>query len=354
MLPRFGFSGARLFIVNFAERGLPFIFKVAPIAKAEEEIDAVHSLKDFGIEDCERVRIANDSLLKSDCGKWGGILYPHMGTDDTSEAEEALTLKQRLFYAEKPIEPLPDGDLEKILREVFRRLGNAHRKPTWDTRPVSAAYGRYFRKHESKMRIRQILGSLAGQDDFQFLNAPIRNPIKCVESLPDSAILPMSRVHGDLHPDNVVLHRCGTPHLIDFAWSKDERDVLVDFVLMENSIRFRDFPRTVNLDEQLVVDEALVTDESFNGTPAFHSCDDKNSWAYGRLANATGLIRQAARSVLGDHFSVERYLFSQFIVLYGLLRFEGYEPYTSVRALGLIAKRLHGTGWGFLDQVPVR
>src|SRR5262245_1739132 len=80
MLPRFGFSGARLFIVNFTERGLPEILKVAPIDKAREEFDALHSMREVGVEDCNRVCDANEKLLVSDSGDWGAILYPHMGT----------------------------------------------------------------------------------------------------------------------------------------------------------------------------------------------------------------------------------------------------------------------------------
>jgi hypothetical protein len=350
MLPRFGFSGARLFIVSFTERGLPQILKVAPIKKAQEEFEALESMKDVGIEDCNRVSEANRSLLVSNSREWGGILYPHMGTDQTDEAENSVTLRQRLFLAERPYDPLSDAAMKTILMEVFARLRNAHRNPRWESRPLAIAYDRYFRKHESQRRIRQILGRLVAEETFPFLGAVLYNPLRFIDSLPESAVLPMGRVHGDLHPDNVVLHRCGTPHLIDFAWAKDERDILVDFVLMENSIRFRDFPRTVNLDEQLEVDDTLTKDNTFEGIPSWKSFDQQNKDAYNQLAVAVSLIRLSAKSVLGSRFSVERYLFCQFIVLYGLFRFEGYEPYTSIRALGIIAKRLHDGGWSFLDR----
>jgi hypothetical protein len=356
MLPRFGFSGARLFAVNFTKRDSPSVFKVAPIAKAREEMKAIESMEGVGVDDCTNVRNGGVGLLKSNDKKWGAILYPHMGAWQIAHAEESVTLKQRLFFAEKPLKALSVSRLRFTLEHVFEQLWNAHCNPEWASTSIERAYDWYFRGHKSQSRIRQILGSAADKRWVNFLHAKdLYNPLKLVEELPKHAQLPMARVHGDLHPDNVVLHHSGsTPHLIDFAWAERERDVLVDFVLMENSIRFRDFPRTANLKEQLNLDKALVANRSFDEFPNCESCDEGNQWAYERLSTAIPVIRDSAKKVLGDGFSVERYLFCQFIVLYGLVRYDAYEPYTSVQALGLMAKRLHEAGWGFLERTPKR
>src|ERR1051326_2671647 len=217
MLPRFGFSGARLFIVNFTERGLPEILKVAPFDKAKEEFEALHSMRDIGVEDCTRVCDANEQLLVSNSREWGAIVYPHMGTDQTAAAEDSVTLKQRLFLAGGELGALSDATLKATLNEIFERLENAHRDPNWKSCRLQKVYGAYFRQHKSQIRIRQILGRLAEKQVFSFLGADLYNPLKLIDSIPKFARLPMGRVHGDLHPDNVVLHRFGTPHLIDFA-----------------------------------------------------------------------------------------------------------------------------------------
>ena len=47
-----------------------------------------------------------------------------------------------------------------------------------------------------------------------------------------------------------------------------------------------------------------------------------------------------AKDFLGPDFSMDRYLLTQFILLYGLMRYPEYEPYSGTRALGMIAKRL--------------
>ncbi|HWD92256.1 MAG TPA: phosphotransferase [Verrucomicrobiae bacterium] len=356
MLPRFGYSGARLFVVTFTKRDSPSVFKIAPYRKACGEMKAINSMDGVGVEDCTRVRDGGVGLLHSDDKKWGGILYPHMGVLYPKDADESVTLKQRLFSAEKPLRPLSLERLKSVLTQVFQQLWLAHCNPDWKSVLVKETYDSYFRDHRSESRIREILGSAAGKPRIDFLHAKqLYNPLKLVEDLPRRAQLPMARVHGDLHPDNVVLHKIdGAPHLIDFAWAERERDVLVDFVLMENSIRFRDFPRTANLEEQLKLDRALVQNQSFEAFPPCNSWGEDNQWAYDRLSTAIPVIRNSAKMVLGDGFSVERYLFCQFIVLYGLLRYDAYDPYISLQALALMAERLRDAGWGFLEQTASR
>jgi len=69
--------------------------------------------------------------------------------------------------------------------------------------------------------------------------------------------------------------------------------------------------------------------------------DDRTAWYYKRLASLVSAIRQRARAALGEDFAMSKYLMTQFIVLYGLLRYDSYSPYVGTRALGMIARRLH-------------
>ena len=68
---------------------------------------------------------------------------------------------------------------------------------------------------------------------------------------------------------------------------------------------------------------------------------------HAQLACAVTTIRQRARAVLSTQFSMDRYLLTQFLLLYGLLRYDEYEPYVGTRALGLIAMKLRETGLPF-------
>ncbi len=127
---------------------------------------------------------------------------------------------------------------------------------------------------------------------------------------------------------------------MDWAWSLYDRDILVDFVLMENSIRFMSFPRFVNLDKQREVDEKLLSQEGWNEIESLAFSSEETKSCYVRLSKMVGTIRSRAKKVLGDDFTMERYLLSQCIVLYGLLQFDTYEPHISTRALGMIAREL--------------
>jgi serine/threonine protein kinase len=159
-------------------------------------------------------------------------------------------------------------------------------------------------------------------------------------------MLNVSPVHGDLHPDNVVIDRNGVPHLIDFAWAHKSRDVLIDYVLLENSIRFMAFAwaGAVNLSDQLKVDQVLLEEDGFGRISSIEFSSPGRRDDYSRLGCVVGVIRKRARALMGDRFSMQGYLLTQFILLYGLLRYDSYEPHVATRALGLIAARLKKIG----------
>jgi hypothetical protein len=99
----------------------------------------------------------------------------------------------------------------------------------------------------------------------------------------------------------------------------------------------------MNLEEQVIVDRALLEED---GAEQVLSCPfgtDESKESYDQLAHTVRTIRGRARDFLGSDFSMGRYLLTQFILLYGLLRYPDYEPYSSTRALGMIAKKLRDT-----------
>lgn len=78
----------------------------------------------------------------------------------------------------------------------------------------------------------------------------------------------MGRVnHGDFHLSNIVADDdLLSPCLIDFAWTETDGHGLIDFTMMESSLRFMRFPRDVNPHLLLEVDRLLA--ESLATTPA--------------------------------------------------------------------------------------
>ena len=342
---RFGLSGARLLLIYFDRepKGVPFLLKVASLKKTQDEYDATKAL---GLL-VQEARLAADCVFsaKDPSGKkFGALLYIHHGADGPVGAADPKALRELIYDPEMPL-----PKLRKILSEVFAKLNNAHSKVIAKKVLLGTHFKSYLRRHNaprrgSRFRIGRVLAPNAARKEIAFLGARIFNPLKYVDVLSKHAYLLVAPVHGDLHPDNVVIDRKEMPHLIDFAWARGRRDVLVDFTLMENSIRFMAFPRPINLADQLMVDRALVYERGFDRIPSLKLCTEEHREDYERLACAVGIIRERARTLLGPQFSMRRYLLTQFILLYGLLRYNDYEPYASTRALGLIAARLRKIG----------
>ncbi len=342
---RFGLSGARLLLIYFSSepRGVPFLLKVAALKKVREEYAATKELNPYVQEAtlaADRIFIAEDTSGK----KLGALLYHHRGADSPQGAGDPKALRELIYDSKTRI-----TELRAILNEVFEKLNNAHSQLSAQRVLLGTHFKRYLRNHHAprrgaRFRIRHVLAPNGGREEMTFLGARICNPLKYISVLTEHAHVFVAPVHGDLHPDNVVIDRTRVPHLIDFAWGRGRRDVLVDFALLENSIRFMAFPRPMNLADQLRVDRALLYEKGSDRIQDLELCAEEHREDYDRLACAVGIIRGRARTLLGTRFSMRRYLLTQFILLYGLLRYDDYEPYASTRALGLIAARLKKIG----------
>jgi hypothetical protein len=347
---RFGYSGASLLLVYFSARqtGLPFLIKISGLTKAEEELSAVRSLRHL-VTDCnveeDRVFEAVSPGRGGRAERWGALLYANKGARSREGAEEPLALREVLYTDDR----LSSDELRNAIHEVFRGLDNAHHEARTIQVTLRKHYKKYLRQGHSTPRIKRILGGQVDHARFQFFGTKIYSPLRLLEELPEQVSVRNGRVHGDLHPDNVMIDWNKTPHLIDFAWAKPPRDVLVDYVLLENSVRFMSFPEGSDPHEQLTVDQWLLEEQGWKKVLRKSFRTTQSHTAYTRMAEAVGVIRGRARQCLGDRFSMQRYMLTQFIVLYGLMAYPDYTPYITARALGMIADRLHRTEFDFCD-----
>jgi hypothetical protein len=82
-----------------------------------------------------------------------------------------------------------------------------------------------------------------------------------IESLSaDTISSPTTIVHGDLHSMNILVDENQNVWPIDFAWSRDNWTPLVDFTMLECSLKFVSIPRRADLRSLIHIERALVTD----------------------------------------------------------------------------------------------
>ena len=237
-------------------------------------------------------------------------------------------------------------------RDIYKqRLKFAHQSP--DVKEIhflnhySDKKNDYLRGHKCRRKIKCLFGNkFANSDEIEFLGAKIYNPLKLIidkqfiEHKKNCIVCP---IHGDLHANNVIIDNNKNTRLIDFAWAKQEGHFLIDFVLMENSIRFLLFPKYLNLKDQLIIDEKLMS-EDVNDALNYVETEIKSHLKpyYLRLLKSIQVIRQCARDVTKKNrkknvYDFNEYLIAQFLVLYGLLKYDDYNINCAVRKLGLLA-----------------
>lgn len=334
---RFGFSGAKLILIYFNEQaaGVPYLVKITTLDKITREKEAINHLRHV-IEDC---RVHFDRIFQAN--GTGGLVYPHFGTDRADEASSPVTLRERLFCEEVYCDIDRLGVLIDI---VFEKLRTAHLRCSLTEVNIRDHYGDYIHRnipgYDSRRCMEMIFGVLKEDDTFLYQGAQIFNPLIFERNLPTTILSPVGFVHGDLHPDNIVIDRFGQSHIIDYAWGGEPRDILVDYVLLENSVRFWHFPKYVNYEEQLEVDIILLEREGYSQIEAKHFSTPEATRYFKRLAKAISIIRTHANERLGLNFNMNHYLTVQFLLLFGVINIKEYNTLQAIRYLGLIAKKL--------------
>ena len=342
-LKRFGFTGATLLRV-LPQKGRPFVAKVhrrEEIKNDEQSIQEINSFFDDALQGFEAVYE----------GAIGVLIYPHFGANTAEEVDSAKELRDVAYDPECPIETVTTR-----IKELYEKASiRAHQHSELTEVDLRQEYRRkkanYLRTGKSGNplepfnstgRIKAALTNQSRSRGFEYLGATIDNPIEALEKGFASRLkIKKGPVHGDLHPSNVIFAPgIGEPHLIDFSWAHKDGHLMKDFVLMETSLRFMLFPRPVCLKEQLRVDTLLLEPEGYKKILKDNFADEVTRRAYKRMAKMIEVIRNAAKPYLNSSVGFDEYLAAQFLILFGLLRYDSYDFYVGLRALGLITKHL--------------
>ncbi len=236
---RWGFSGAKLFALYFSSQKdcLPHVLKLGDAKKIKEEFEAAKTMTNL---------VADAQLLPNPFhhrNDRGALLYKNLATDrDEETATKPSNLAHMLFVRRKSVL------CRTAVKKALNKLDNAHKQgreagEASVAELYSTAKTDYLRERETDSCLERIIGR-SRRGDVDFWGPRFSHPRVVLDRLLKRTVRYVrGAVHGDLHPDNIVIDRDDQPHLIDFAWAGVKRDILVDFVLLETSIRFRHFPR---------------------------------------------------------------------------------------------------------------
>jgi hypothetical protein len=335
-LGRVGRSGARLLLCKI-DGGLPFVLKIAERSKIVEEDEAIERVRN-NFRDAEKP--ARPVYRRN----LGALLYWHQGGSTEQQIKDSYELRDCLYNAE-----WSDESLIRIFEGIGHACAGAREKISSKELLLGREYRQYLRRNKKTREDRptKVLMSLFGVNQekhaFSFMGETILNPILFLKSECFKTKLPVTvgPIHGDLHPSNVIIDKTHHVHLIDFAWADKKGHVLKDYVLMECSLRFMLFPHYVNPGEQLKVDKLLLSRHGSKKLETWQSPSPINHH-YQTLGKILTILREQASKFLSarsDEGFLE-YLAAEFLMLYGLMKFNDYNRLVAARALGLIAKKL--------------
>lgn len=338
-LGRYGFTGARLFLC-YVPGGRAFVIKKHSYTKVSRELKATRSVAPYFESLLSEPRVFRH-------GSIGALLYKHAG-GSLPGAGKARPLNEFVYDFKK----YDNKTICRIVESVYDSLSVGKEAIQKGTLRVADAYARYRRLDVnsvdlSKFIIKAALGDARNQSTSRFMGAQVLHPAQFLyrTALKSRLEATLGPIHGDLHPNNIVVDKDGRPFLIDFAWADYPSHRAIDYALLECSLRFLLFPSHINLEDQLRVDEALL---SPNGPDVIASLVRKSSLHhyYLRLAMILKIIRRRVMQTLLSQSDggFSEYLLSQFMILYGLLKYNGYNTPSVVRYLGMIAMRLDRQG----------
>lgn len=331
--PRYGNSGAKVIFVRFARYGgVPYILKIASKDLIVQEWNACQAVKPYFMD-------AHIEAPKYS-GSVGGIAYSyhgHLGKTQYSSMElaDAIYSKSELI----------NSNTETLSFIYEQNIETAYKSASIAPSSWFQEYEWYLRGRASDETIKIALGDQFQKEKINALGTIVINPLLYIDLLESSEDLLLGPVHGDLHTSNIVLDASNKPRLIDFAWSRKKAHILIDFVLMECSLRFMLLPRCISLKAANSIDKYLSSKDSF-------LCPDiiriKRSrireipFFENELVNYIKTIRMYAKDAYPHDRFHEHYMKSLFLVLYGLLKFNSYDIHRGIRCLGLLAMEIEG------------
>jgi hypothetical protein len=205
------------------------------------------------------------------------------------------------------------------LAATYKILRRAHQCSTCEHIALFPHYSPYLRLERGWQQ--KLAASIGSDQSIKVLGLLVRNPLMTLEFVQRNlahchGICSLSAVHGDLHPRNVIVGDIQRAALIDFGWTQRSFHTMVDFVLMETSLKFFYLPWSLRRRELIAAESALSTE--FMPIPTV-----SDEWLAGAL-RLLQVVRQNADHYLiksDEHWFVKQYLLPLFLITMGTFNF---------------------------------
>jgi Ternary complex associated domain 9 len=355
-MDRIGLSGAKVYNVRFAKDHL-YISKFGKAGKIKDEFSRIKKMDGIFLDELGSAKF--DQVEKT-----AGILYPNLMGRDPEEEKAGWELEEavRSVIDDNPSRRWRIDQLQKAVEKLYQNtFRTAHGQIKYSEHSLLHWYSKgpkkkYLREEKSTDRIWSALGRQAGARKGRwkkFVKHAGKKMVNPLWALNKTGKKPQKvafgPVHGDLHGRNVIFDRDGKSHIIDFAWAERQGHVLVDFVLLENTLRFFLMPKCIHRNDRHVIDEALLNEKGWRTL-----LSGKNWQSSSRevdFIKRTGIvikaIRQQARRVLAPKakeahckYNFHEYLVSQFFLLYGVMQYSECDFTNALSVLCMIATKL--------------
>ena len=308
---RFGFSGARLYLIRCgSDSARPFVVKINSTSILRDEFASTRSVRSVFDVDAT-VQTESDGEFDQ-CA----IAYPVVSATEMAAEVDIVELGDRLFELDDTIAL---DALESLYGGRFRF---AHADIELQESTISDLFGRYLRREIADQRIDEIFGddrSISG------VLGEVAHPAELLSGVDRRREFHVSAIHGDLHAQNVVLDWERNAHMIDFGWAESQGPMLVDFTVMEATVRLMRFPRHVKPATFVEFQRALNRSEGhLRAREIVSRRSEPGAAMYGRAADLVGVIRAAAERACGPTWDYSEYQAALFATLYGMLAYSSY------------------------------
>jgi thiamine kinase-like enzyme len=326
---RYGMSGSGLYLVYFSEKeddSVPHVLKTfEKINKFKKELKGMELINKYYHIDFTPLQ-----------GKLSGILLKH-SNNEIEKVKNSITLADMLHKKDKN-----EKIICNIINKTFNSFGRVYKKSgvKIEECDIKKEYYRYLRDNKTRDIVEKLVGNIKNEK-IVFNGKSMTNPVYIFEHLIERTKMTKLLIHGDFHPNNIVIDDYNVPRIIDFAWSC-KKDIYIDFSMFEMSVRYWNSP-LLECKAQKALDGIFLHENIKDYEKNIE--DYKENQDVQRIITVVHKIRDLSKTYI-PNYDFKHHLLSQFIVLYGLQAYTAeFNPFIVIPFLAKLGDEIKRRGY---------